>query len=240
MRLAKLELAESKRRVARTSRLSQFQQMVQLALDEAQDINKQASMMGVIQHYRKIVQNTAGSTSPIVNPLQRKETIRSKTTQALHLAATPSSPLELEVASPGNKEIKYDPSGDLERSTSIVRGLQDFLLTFDDYSYQQINEKVGETLRSYRTKYMNRLEHHADFDIKRLDKISYQLVESTEQQSILAQTVEEEKKIRQTIKGKKKRDILLPLPDSSEEEEDLGDIGRVKVVQLDIDQLMKH
>jgi len=153
MRLARLEVAETKRRIARTSRLSQFEQMVQIALDEAQDINKQASMMGVIQHYRKVIQNTAGSASPRVNTLQRKETIRSRTTQGLHLSNGPLSSLEVDVVSPTNLEIKYDPREDLERSSSIVRGLKDFLLSFDDYSYQQINEKVGQTLRNYRTEY---------------------------------------------------------------------------------------
>ena len=45
---------------------------------------------------------------------------------------------------------------------------------------------------------------------------------------------------KQLLNGKKKTEITIPIIDSSEEEEDLGDLGRVQVVQLDINHLVKQ
>jgi hypothetical protein len=75
------------------------------------------------------------------------------------------------------QEIKYDPQGDMERSSSIVKGVKDFLLAFDDYNYKSINDQLGQVLKKFKAEFQNPIEHSngPEFDLRNLTKINYTL-----------------------------------------------------------------
>ena len=65
----------------------------------------------------------------------------------------------------------------MERSSSIVAGVKDFLLAFDDYNYKSINEQLGQVLKRFRTEFQNPIEHSSgpEFELRNLTKINFTL-----------------------------------------------------------------